>query len=315
MSERAFVTGGNGFVGRHLCAELTRRGHDVLAIGISRENEAKCPFPYVPVDITDPEAVTRKVLEFRPTWIFHLAGIAFVPEAESNFERALRINVVGVQTICAACHTLELGSKIVLASSGEVYGRILPEDLPLREDCPTKPANNYSLSKLMAELILPRYQQFGHIQGVALRLFNHIGPGQDSRFVASSFARQIAQIKLKKAPPVMSVGNLSAKRDFSDVRDVVLAYILAAERGEGIINIGSGRAVAVQEILDTLLRIADVHVQVELDPARLRASEVPEVRACIDRAKEKLGWEPIISLEQSLRDIYEYWLKEEQSNV
>jgi GDP-4-dehydro-6-deoxy-D-mannose reductase len=268
------------------------------------------------LDITDSEAVVRLVHRFRPDLVFHLAGIAFVPEAEASFERALKMNVLGVQVLCSACHSLEKSTCVVLASSGEVYGRFSPSNLPLRESCPVQPASNYSLSKCMAELILPRYR-YGldnreeKVRGVALRLFNHIGPGQDSRFVVSSFARQLAQIQLGKIPPVLKVGNLEALRDFTDVRDVARAYLLAAEKGSGVYNIGSGRSVKIQSILDMLLSISKLQVDIQTDPERTRPAEVPEVRACREKAKVELSWEPLIPLEDSLRATYAYWLSEE----
>ncbi len=211
--------------------------------------------------------------------------------------------------IVRACHLHQFKTKVVYISSAEVYGRIRPQDLPLTEVTPPKPGNNYSLSKLMAEQLMYRYEQGGYVVPVIMRPFNHVGPGQNQRFVASTFASQLAAIAVGKAPPVLSVGNLSARRDFSDVRDIVRAYRLGAERGSGIYNLGAGRSYAVQEVLDILIEISGLNVRIEQDPARMRAAEVPEVFGSYARAEHELGWRPTISLRDSLAQVYEHWLK------
>jgi len=306
---RALVTGGCGFVGKYLALYLHEEGDEVLSTWLE-ETTSEYPYQTTQLDIIDPEQVTKLIHDYRPEVVYHLAGIAFVPEAESNFGRTLSINVGGLSTILAACHLLELNTKVLFVSSAEVYGRVNPDDSPLTEESPVQPAHNYSLSKAMAELAIPRYGQFGKVQGVIARPFNHIGPGQDSRFVTSSFAKQLAEIKQGKVEPVLYVGNLEAKRDFSDVRDIIRGYKLAAEKGSGTFNFGSGRSYAIQEILDILLEICGFDVEIRQDPSRMRASEVPEIFGSYEKAKKELGWEPNISLKQSLEDIYASFLSE-----
>lgn len=159
----------------------------------------------------------------------------------------------------------------------------------------------------MAELLAERYVRQGALKCTIVRPFNHIGPGQDPRFVASSFAQQLARIALGKAPAVMRVGNLEARRDFSDVRDIVRAYRLLAQGPDGVFNLGSGVPRPIQSLLDTLIRVSGVSVKVEQDPARMRGPEVPELFTSFAKAESAVGWKPSISFERSLEDIYRHW--------
>ncbi|NDC39640.1 MAG: NAD-dependent epimerase/dehydratase family protein, partial [Proteobacteria bacterium] len=224
-------------------------------------------------------------------------------------DRVLKINVGATNNLARACHLLERKTRFIFISSAEVYGRISPGDLPIREELSPNPANNYSLSKLMAEQVMRRYQQGGYVLPVIARPFNHIGPGQDVRFVASSFARQLAAISRGKNPPQIQVGNLSARRDFSDVRDIVRGYRLLAQKGEGIYNFGSGHAVPVSQVLDMLIKASGLTVSIVQDQSRMRAAEVPEIVGSHAKATRELGWKPEIALEQSLEDMFAHWVK------
>jgi GDP-4-dehydro-6-deoxy-D-mannose reductase len=259
------------------------------------------------LDVTDFAKVGAVLHEVRPDVVYHLAAIAFVPEAEAHFDRTLRVNVLGTSNVVRHCHLLDAQIRIVYVSSAEVYGQISSADLPVSEDTPLRPANNYSLSKQMAELVVERYQRMGSVRATIARPFNHIGPGQSSRFVVASFAQQLARIAHGKAERTLLVGNLEARRDFSDVRDIVRAYRLMATKGSGIYNLGSGSARAVSEVLNALIEVSGVRVDVRQDPARLRGPEVPELYGCITKAHNECGWSPAISFEQSLRDVYQYW--------
>jgi GDP-4-dehydro-6-deoxy-D-mannose reductase len=156
----------------------------------------------------------------------------------------------------------------------------------------------------MAEQVAQRYQQFGYVRTIIARPFNHIGPGQDSRFVVSSFCEQLTKISKGQSAPIIKVGNLDARRDFSDVRDIVRAYRLAAISGQGVYNFGSGRAISIKSILDQLIKISGVNVTIEQDPTRMRPSEVPIVYGSFEKAYKELGWKPEISIEQTLQDTY-----------
>jgi GDP-4-dehydro-6-deoxy-D-mannose reductase len=317
---RALVTGASGFVGQYLVRHLLDAGDEVIACHNTTEITDKTPFlishpenkfvskraQWQPIDIGNSASVREVFAHVRPEVVYHLAGIAFVPEAEENFERALAINVGGTQAIYQACAQLALDATILLVSSAEVYGRILPQELPVSEGVALRPSNNYSLTKVMAEFVATRYS---HIRSIIARPFNHIGPGQNDRFVAPNFARQLAQISRGEAPPVMRVGNLESLRDFTDVRDIVRAYRLAAVKGSGVYNFGSGKAVSVETILKTLIEVSGLNVTLESDPDRMRASEVPEVRADISKALHDLAWKPEIGLRETLDAVYAHALE------
>lgn len=303
---RALVIGANGFVGRHLVTHLRDSGDEVYCAGLKSSGSPKAEC--LAIDITDPRSVRSIVQEVKPDVTYHLAGIAFVPEAEEDFDRVLRVNVAGTANVARQCHLLEKKSSLVFVSSAEVYGSVRGEDLPINETTPIKPSNNYSLTKRMAELVVERYARAGQLTCCVVRPFNHIGPGQDSRFVTSNFALQLARIAHGKAEPVLRVGNLDAKRDFSDVRDIVRGYRLLGQSGGGVFNLGSGRAHSVQMVLDTLIELSQLRVEVSRDVARMRPSEVPELYGSFEKARQTCGWTPEIPLRQSLNDVYQYWL-------
>lgn len=307
---RALVTGAGGFVGRYLVDHLLEQGDEVLGITRSRSGTPlACKTEYF--DIGDLDACRQAISAYKPDAIYHLAGMAFVPEAEEDFEKALKVNVLGTSNIYRVTHLLERPTRILLISSSEVYGKIKPAQLPINEKTQIAPANNYSLSKAMAELVSTRYSDSASLTNVIIRPFNHIGPGQNARFVVSNFARQLALIKLNKAPAKISVGNLEARRDFTDVRDIVRAYRLAAVSGRGLYNFASGKSISIRSILDLLIMVSGIKVDVKPDPTRIRASDTPELFADISKAKAELGWEPEFEIRNTLEDIFKYWVEQE----
>lgn len=303
---RALVTGACGFVGQYLARHLVANGDQVLGTVMTADVSA-LSYETTVLDVADSNACSRVISEFKPDVIYHLAGIAFVPEAEDNFQRALAVNVGAVNNIFRVCHLLELGTKILLVSSAEVYGRVNSSDLPLTEKTACKPTNNYSLSKLMAEQVAERYSQFGKVEAIIARPFNHVGPGQNNRFVVATFAEQLARIAHGKAEAVLRVGNLEARRDFTDVRDMVRAYHLAATRGQGVYTFASGTPVSIEHILLSLIKISGVKVHIEADEGRMRPSERPLLYGSAEKAYRELGWRTEITLEQTLQDTYRYW--------
>ncbi len=310
---RALVIGANGFVGRHLVGHLKESGDEVFCAGLQVPDSAESNF--LSVDITDARSVRAVVQDVKPDVTYHLAGIAFVPEAEEDFDRVLRINVAGTANVARQCHLLDKKNSLLFVSSAEVYGAIRGEELPIREGMAIKPSSNYSLTKRMAEMVIERYARAGNLTCCIVRPFNHIGPGQDSRFVTANFALQLARIAHGRAEPVLRVGNLDAKRDFSDVRDIVRGYRLLSRTAGGLFNLGSGRAHSVQTVLDTLIEISGLDVAVHRDPERMRASEVPELYGSYEKASQACGWTPQISLRQSLEDVYRYWLSQVEEGL
>ena len=309
---KALVTGATGFVGNYLVNHLLQSGDEVCGTyivvnGLSDVGKVDgCR--YVECDVTNEKLAQQLIADFQPDVVYHLAAIAFVPEAEGNFSKALEINVAGTNSIIRACTLLDKKVNFLFISSAEVYGR--STTFPVTEENPIAPNNNYSLTKIMAEFVLNRYVSANKISGVIVRPFNHIGPFQNDRFVVSSFAKQLALIANHKAEPVMKVGNLTSKRDFSDVRDIVRAYRLAALKGSGVYNLCSGQAYEIQDILDTLIKISGLKVAIKQDPERIRPSDTPINYGSYAKAERELGWHPEYKLEETLRDIYSYWLEQ-----
>lgn len=287
---RAYVTGGSGFVGGHLLSHLSECGDDVYAPKASE------------LEITDIDSVKNSLSKFIPEVVYHLAGIAFVPDCEEDFGKALAVNVLGTENVLRAARELAPNAKIVFISSGDLYGNVPESSLPVVEGHIPVPANNYSLSKIFAEQVVLRASAVFKQKTVIMRPFNHIGPWQSNRFAISSFAEQIAIMKRDRKPKPILVGNLSAKRDFTDVRDIVRGYRLAALKGLGLYNLCSGISVSMREILENLIRISGLNVEIKIEESRLRQLEIVETRGSNEKARLELGWQPQISLEKSLKD-------------
>jgi GDP-4-dehydro-6-deoxy-D-mannose reductase len=297
---RLLVTGASGFVGRHLTAAATAAGHTVVALGGPGDSPS--------LDILDAQAVRDAFLAAAPDAIVHLAGQAFVPPSIADPLATLAVNATGTAHVLEAMRALHATGapvRALVVSSAEVYGRQRPERMPLDEAMPLRPDNPYAASKAAAETYAQTWSRVYELDVFVARSFNHIGPGQDARFVVPSFAHQIAEIAAGGSR-VMHVGNLAAQRDFLDVRDVVSAYLLLlanGRRGE-VYNVCSGRAVAIQEVLRQLITIARVPVEIRDDPERMRPSDVPVLFGDASKLRAETGWEPQWTLAASLREIY-----------
>ena len=300
---RALVTGGNGFVGKHLAAALRAHGSDVVTAGRAGDGEADD----LPLELSDAGSVRDALEHARPDVVFHLAAQTFVPEATRDPLATYDVNALGTARLFEALRQIGArpAPRVLVASSGEVYGARAAAEQPLREDLVPLPATPYAASKVASEAFALAAARTYGIPTLVTRAFNHIGPGQSERFAVASFAHGLAAIAAG-AKPVLDVGNLAARRDFLDVRDVVEAYVALAERGtEGeIYNVCSGSAVAIQEVLRQLIMTARVAVEVREDPARLRPSDVPLAYGDNAKLRAATAWEPRYSLAQSLRDIY-----------
>jgi GDP-4-dehydro-6-deoxy-D-mannose reductase len=301
---RVLVTGASGFVGRHLLDALRAAGHETIAAGGPQDSA-----PFVPLDLLDATSIDGVVRAAAPDAIVHLAGQAFVPQSLADPLGTLRVNAAGTASLLEAARAYRDRTKVpvrVLAiSSADVYGLQRPEQMPLDEHAVAHPGNPYAASKLAAETYALAWARAFELDVFVARPFNHIGPGQDARFVVSSFARQLAEIAAG-APAVMKVGNLEAQRDFLDVRDVCAAYVLlvANARPGEVYNICSGRPVAIREVLRQLITIAHVPVEVRDDPERMRPSDLPILSGDATKLRTATGWEPSIALAASLRAIY-----------
>jgi GDP-4-dehydro-6-deoxy-D-mannose reductase len=309
---RALITGVGGFAGSHLSDYLLNQtdwqvsGCVLPGWDCSRlDRRVAC----VELDLRDRLAVRAMLEGSAPDVIFHLAAQSFVPVSWDDPWDTLENNIRAQANLLDGLVKLDARPRVLVVGSNEEYGLVRPEDLPLREDSPLRPNNPYAVSKVAQDLLGLSYFQSHRLPVLRVRPFNHIGPRQGESFVVSSFARQIAMIEAGQQEPVIRVGNLLARRDFSDVRDVVRAYYLVVTQGQPgeVYNIGSGRSRSIQEILDLLVGLCRVAVRVEPDPARMRPSDTPEI--CCDAGKlhAVTGWEPTLPLEQSLRDVLDDW--------
>lgn len=304
---RALVTGAGGFAGRHLVRRLLGCGWDVTGTALTEQEMADAECPMIRCDVTDAAAVEAAVEQAQPQAVIHLAAVASVPDARRDPGLAFRVNVLGTQHLLESVLSHAPGATVVAVSSAAVYGSVTPDAQPIREDQPVAPADVYAVTKAAVEALARAYCD--RVRIIVLRPFNHIGPGQSADYVASSFARQIAEAEAGLAEPVLRVGNLEARRDFTDVRDVAEAYRLAVERCRPSTpyNICSGRAVAIRELLDALLAQSRCPLQVEHDPSRMRPSDVPVLHGSPKRFISETGWHPRLELSQTLTAILEDW--------
>lgn len=287
---RVLVTGAHGFVGPVLCRQLEERGAEVVT-------------PPRGFDVRDPSAVAELLSQQRPDQIVHLAAITHVPTSFREPVKTWEVNVIGTVNLLQAVREHCPQSLVLFVSSSEVYGETFKVGEPLDESRACRPMNPYAASKLAAELAV---QQFVRSGGRALvaRPFNHIGPGQSADFVAPSFALQIAEIEAGGKQPQLSVGNLDAHRDFLDVRDVAQAYCALLEMPDPVsgqvINISSGKARRVRDILDQLLALSDRVIDVVTDPERLRPSDIPFAVGDSSYLRAATGWSPCFDLKDTL---------------
>ncbi len=300
---RALVTGATGFVGGYLLEALREAGYETLACGGPHDTAA------LPIDLLDLAALRAALDLGQPDVVFHLAAATFVPEAIASPMATYVTNIRGTANVAQAVrdYARESGAavRLLFTSSAEVYGLQPPENFPLRETCALNPANPYAASKAAGELLLLGEMHTFGLDVVIARAFNHIGPGQSERFVVASFAAQLAKIAAGGAPQLL-VGNLDAKRDFLDVRDVVRAYVALAHDGKAgeIYNVCSGSARSIRDVLRELIIAAHVPVEVRDDPQRLRPSDVPLFVGDASKLRAATDWEPRIAFTASIRDIY-----------
>jgi GDP-4-dehydro-6-deoxy-D-mannose reductase len=296
---RALITGGRGFVGTWLSEALVERGADVVLV--DRET-----------DVADPEAIGPRVAAAEPDVIFHLAALSHVGDSWASPSAVLRVNVLGTAEVLAAARALPRPPVVLVVSSAEVYGIVRPEDLPLREDAPVIPSSPYAASKAAAEQVaLQAWRGFGqHV--VVVRPFNHIGPGQAPTFAVSALARRIVQAGRTGATE-LSVGTMSTRRDFTDVRDVVRAYLSVIEHAPpgSVLNICSGSDTRIEDVANRLLELSGSDLQLRTDPSLVRPVDVPVLRGSYEALRELTGWQPEIPLDRSLRDVLAYWESEE----
>jgi len=312
---RVLVTGVTGFAGSHLVDYLLTRD-DVDIFGIQRwrsptENieHFKDRIAILECDLRDASSTRDTLEKVQPDFIFHLAAQSFVPTSWTAPTESLTTNVLGQVNIFEAVRRMKLKCRIQLACSSEEYGLVHADELPIKETNPLRPLSPYAVSKVAQDMLGYQYWMSWKVDVVRTRGFNHEGPRRGPVFVASDFAKQIADIEKGHKEPVLHVGNLEAKRDFTDVRDMVRAYWLALEKCEPgeVYNICSGSAWSIQEVLDELLGMTKTKIEVRRDGGRLRPSDVPVLLGDYSKFNRATGWTPTIPFEQTLADMLEYW--------
>ncbi len=315
MPERILITGFTGFAGSHL-ADHILTFPDAEVYGIQRwrsrtdhVEHLEGLVPVIECDLRDQTSVTRLIAEIRPTKIFHLAAQSYVPVSWSAPEESLHTNLIGTLHLFEAVRGGGIDPMIMVAGSSEGYGLVHPGELPIKETNPLRPLSPYAVSKAAMDMLSYQYFQSYGMKIIRTRGFNHTGPRRGHVFVVSNFAKQIAEIEAGKRSPAIRVGNLEAKRDFTDVRDMVRAYWLSLQKCEPgeVYNICSGKNWTIQEVLDKLLAKSEVEIKIESDPARLRPSDVPVLLGDNTKFQNATGWRPEIPFEQTLQDTLDYW--------
>ncbi len=315
------ITGITGFVGSHLVDYILKEHPDVDIFGIRRWRSRtetirhfQNDIQIVECELRDLTSVFKVIHDIRPEKIFHLAAQSFVPTSWISPADSLTTNIIGQLNIFEAVRSLDIDPWIQIACSSEEYGMVYEDEVPIKETNPLRPLSPYAVSKVGQDTMGYQYSQSYGMKIVRTRGFNHTGPRRGDVFVCSDFAKQIVDIEKKKRPPVIKVGNLEAKRDFTDVRDMVRAYWLSLEDtcvpGEAY-NIASGTTHTIQSVLDRLLGMTDVDITVEEDPTRLRPSDVPILLGDYSKFNQATGWEPKIAFEHTLQDILNYWREQD----
>lgn len=298
MPERAdspaFLTGGAGFAGTHLARLLSDRGTVTFAPSRSE------------LDLLDADAVRGAVHDHRPGTVFHLAAFSNPRRSWDAPGEALHTNIQMTLNLLEAVEEEAADAAVVLVGSGQVYGQA--RELPVTEEAPLEPPNPYAVSKAACDLLGRQFAAGAGLRVTVVRPFNHAGPGQPEEYVLSTLAKQVAQAEAEGVTEVtLRTGDTSVKRDFTDVRDVVRAYAMAAGAEPGIYNVCSGRSTSIDHLIELLGSAASVDVGQERDPGRARNAEASEMRGSPDRLRAATGWAPEIPLEQTIRDTLDWW--------
>jgi GDP-4-dehydro-6-deoxy-D-mannose reductase len=311
---RVLVTGAEGFVGGHLLTTLLEQSHRALGLHFA-DHPGRDDVEWHRCDLRDRKQVHRVVERTKPDAVVHLAAISHVPDAQSASEIAFATNVGGALNLLEELSEVCPGIPVVFVSSGEVYGNVASEHIPIQESQDPAPSNVYGLTKLCGEHIAGYYRRLGSLAATIVRPFTQFGPKQTDRFVCSSFARQVARVMLGKAPPEVRVGNLHVRRDFTDVRDMSRAYVALVERdtGSGPYNISSGRSISIQDVIETLIDLSGRDIRVTVDSERVRPTDIPEMRGDSTLFRSITGWAPRLTFRQSLQDTLDFWVSRERA--
>ena len=313
---KILITGVTGFVGSHLAEYCLSLDQQVEVIGTCRWRSRRENIEHLEdainlyeCDLRDASSVKTLLADIQPERIFHLAAQSYVPSSWNSPGETITTNVIGQLNIFEAMRETNSTASIQIAGSSEEYGLVHPEEAPITEENPLRPLSPYAVPKVAQDMLAYQYFQSYGLKVVRTRAFNHTGPRRGDVFVTSNFAKQIAEIEAGQRPPVIHVGDLNPKRDFTDVRDIVRAYWLSLEHcslGE-VYNVASGKAYRIKEVLKILLDNSGQDIEVVEDPERLRPSDVPLLLGDNSRFCKATGWVPEIPFEQTAKDLLDYW--------
>jgi GDP-4-dehydro-6-deoxy-D-mannose reductase len=300
---RILITGDSGFVGQHTLAAWPN-ATGLAAWGLANRGEE--------VSILDKAMLCAALEDSKPDAVLHLAAQSFVPESIANPELTLEVNLMGTLRLLEALKTTGFHGRMLQVGTADAYGLVPLAEMPILESRTLKPRNPYAISKAAAEALCCEWNQTESFDVLMARPFNHIGEGQAAHFSVSGFAKQMAEISLGLRPPVLSVGNLEATRDFTDVKDVVRAYALLLQKGHTgqVYNICSGQERSLQWVVDRLLKLSGLRAQLEIDSAKLRPFEQARVWGSYEKINKHTGWRPEISIDTSLLNVFHYWERE-----
>lgn len=309
---KSLIIGGAGFVGAYLIRHLRDDlNHEVVVTKMPHEQITESDIKILDLNILEKESISSLFEQEVPDYIFHLAAQSSVALSWKNPGLTVDVNIKGSVNVLDAVRDMKKRPRVLLIGSGEEYGRILPNETPIQEDNNLRPGNIYAATKACQNMIGKIYADAYNLDIMMVRAFNHTGPNQAPLFVVADFCKQVADIEAGLQEPVLRVGNLSAERDFTDVRDVVRAYgmlIVKGERGETY-NVGSGHAVSIDSILQMIVSKAKCEIKVEIDPTKLRPIDVPIIEADTSKLQKCTGWRPEIALPQTIEETLEFYRK------
>ncbi len=311
---KALITGIQGFAGSHLAEFLLSKGYKVYGFDLNLGAtdhllNIKDHLVLFECDIREQARLYEIISQCKPLEIYHLAAIADIPNSFRDPKFTFEVNLFGSLNVFEATKAVSNSIKVLYVGSATEYGDVREQEIPIDEDVPLRPTDPYSVSKVSADMLAFQYFKSFNTHIVRVRPFNHIGPRQSDEFVSSSFAKQIVEIEKGLKNPIINVGNLEAKRDFTDVRDMVKAYWLAIQKGEpgDIYNICSGKAISIKGLLEKLLSMSNKEIRVEQDLKKLRPVDVPLLMGKSEKFMQQTGWNMEFTLEKTLQSILNYW--------
>jgi len=318
LARKALITGYNGFAGFHLIELLLNNNYEIIGLDISKDSgdkfaelkgDLRNKITPVTGDLRDSAVIDEIIKQYSPDLIFHLAAQSSVKLSFENPAETMSININGTLNILQSILKLNSPPPTMLISSSEIYGQLTPDQVPITEDAPLRPVNSYAVSKAAVDLLAYQYYKAYNLPIYCVRAFSHSGPGQKTVAVLSNWAFQTAEIELDLKPPEIKIGNMEVTRDYTDVRDTVKAYwaIITSGQPGRPYNVCSGKGYALADLLKIITSFSSKKIKLIADPSRIRPVDIPILVGSPERLKAETGWEPKISIDRTLRDLFNYW--------